>query len=191
MKRVSAVPRHGAELAPCGTMSAWRGTSTLLVAGMTLAACGRSASAPSAAVANFQGEFAGAYVINSCSETGVFFSGFCFGSGSNAGGTFPLEVSFSQSQAAVSGTVVLSRADGTPIRGPFQGTVQPSGHLTGSATLPSVPLTGTVLFARNIATWDTTIAGASLNGGFSLVYSSPTEAGTMTVSATLVQMTRR
>ena len=104
---------------------------------------------------------------------------------------FPLELSFVQNHTAISGTVILGRRGGTPISGPFQGTVQPSGHLTGAATLPPVPLTGTPLFTRNITAWDTTITGNTLGGVFTLIYSSPTETGTMTVNATLLQMTRR
>ena len=79
------------------------------VAVMTLFAAGghRSPSAPSPlSVPNFQGDFAGSYVINSCSETGVFLSGCCFGSSFNAGGVFQLELSLVQNQTAVSGTAV-------------------------------------------------------------------------------------
>lgn len=81
------------------------------------AACGRdSPAAPSPPpVPNFQGEFAGTYVIDSCVEAGAFFSGFCFGSGSTPGGPFALELSLTQNQTAVSGTVILSRSGGTPL----------------------------------------------------------------------------
>jgi len=155
-----------------------------------LAACGcGSPTAPaSSSLPNFQGQFAGSYVITSCNETGVFFSGFCVGSGSSIG-TFPLELSLVQNQTAISGTVILSRGGGSPIRGPFQGTVQSSGHLTGSATLEPLMLFGTI--NRDITAWDTTIVGNSLNGGFTLVHRSTTETGTMTVHASLLQMARR
>jgi hypothetical protein len=162
------------------------------VAAMTLfAACGRRApSAPSPpSVPNFQGNLAGSYVINSCSEAGVFLSGFCVGSRSNAGGVFQLELSLVQNQTAVSGTVVLSHGGGTPIRGPFQGTIEPSGHLIGSATLEPLRVGQTV--TRNITAWDTTITGDSLAGGFTLVYSVITETSTMTVNTTLLPTTRR
>ena len=153
-------------------------------------ACGGgSPSAPSPPFPDFQGQFTGSYIINSCTETGVFFSGFCVGSSSNAGGTFALELSFVQNQTAISGTVILSRGGGSPIRGPFQGTIQPSGHLTGGATLEPLMLFGTI--NRDITAWDTTITGNSLNGSFTLVHSSTTETGTMTVNASLLQMTRR
>jgi hypothetical protein len=156
-----------------------------------LGACGRgSPSTPSPpSQPDFQGQFAGSYVINSCSETGVFFSGFCAGTSSTAGGTFGLELSFVQNQTAISGTVILSRGGGSPIRGPFQGTIQPSGHMTGSATLEPLMLLGTI--NRDITAWDTTIAGNSLNGGFTYVHRSSTATGSMTVNATLLQMTRR
>ena len=142
-------------------------------------------------IPNFQGEFAGSYVITSCTEAGVFFSGFCFGSFSIAGGTFALEVSFIQDQMAVSGTVRLSRGGGTPISGPFQGAIQPSGHLAGTVELPSVPFTGTPLYTRTITRWDTTITGTTLSGSFTIVYGSPTEPSTMTVEANLVEMVRQ
>ena len=158
-----------------------------------LAACGcRSPSAPSPpSVPNFQGEFAGSYAINSCNETGVFFSGFCSGSSSNAG-TFPLQLSLVQNQTSISGTMILSQGGGSPIRGPFQGTIQPSGHLTGGATLEPLRFGGAIgTINRDVTAWDTTITGNSLNGGFTLVYRSTTETGTMTVNASLLQMTRR
>ena len=119
----------------------------------------------------------------------MFFSGFCAGSSSNAGGTFPLELSLVQNQTAISGTVILSRGGGSPIRGPLQGTIQPSGHLSGSATLEPLMLFGTI--NRDITAWDTTITGNSRSGGFTLVHKSTTETGAMTVNATLLQMTRR
>ena len=151
--------------------------------------CG-SPSAPSpSSQPDFQGQFAGSYVINSCNETGVFFSGFCAGTSSTAGGTFALELSFVQNRTAISGTVILSRGGGSPIRGPFQGTVQPSGHLTGSATLEPLMLFG--MINRDITAWDTTITGNSLNGVFTVVHRSNTETGTMTVSASLLQVIRR
>jgi hypothetical protein len=165
--------------------------SCLAVVVILLGACGcGSPSAPSSSSpSDFQGQFSGSYVINSCNETGVFFSGFCVGSSSTAGGTFPLELSFVQNQTAISGTVILSRGGGSPIRGPFQGTIQPSGHLTGSATLEPLMLFGTI--TRDITAWDTTITGNNLNGGFALVHRSTTETGTMTVNASLLQMIRR
>ncbi len=164
--------------------------SCLSVVMILWAACGcGSPSAPSrSSLPDFQGQFTGSYVVNSCTETGVFFSGFCVGSSSNAG-TFPLELSLVQNQTAISGTVILSRGGGSPIRGPFQGTIQPSGHLTGGATLEPLMLFGTI--NRDITAWDTTITGNSLNGGFTLVHRSTTETGTMTVNASLLQMTRR
>jgi len=165
--------------------------SCLAVVMSLLAACGRgSLSAPSPSSSpDFQGPFTGSYVINSCNETGVFFSGSCAGFGWSAGGTFPLELSLVQNQTAISGTVIVSRAGGSPIRGPFQGTIQPSGRLTGSATLEPLILFGTI--NRDITAWDTTIAGNSLSGSFVVVHRSTTETGAMTVNATLLQMTRR
>jgi hypothetical protein len=172
-------------------MSIGRLLSCLAVVMILLAVCGcGSPSAPSpSSLPDFQGQFAGSYVINNCNETGAFFSGFCIGSSSNAGGTYPLELSLVQNQTAISGTVILSRGGGSPIRGPFQGTIQPSGHLTGSATLEPLILFGTI--NRDITAWDTTISGNSLNGDFTLVHRSTTETGTMTVNASLLQMTRR
>lgn len=152
------------------------------------AACGgRSPSAPSPPLPDFQGQFTGGYVISSCTETGVFFSGFCVGSGWNAGSNFPLELSLVQNQTVVTGTITLSRGGGSPLRGAFQGLIQSSGHLTGTAALPL--LLGTI--NRDITAWDSTIAGNSLDGGFILVHSASTETGTMTVSASLLQVTRR
>jgi len=159
------------------------------VAVLSAACGGRSPSAPSPPPpSDFQGQFSGSYVINSCTEIGVFFSGLCAGSSSNAGSTFALELSLVQNQTVVTGTITLSRGGGSPLSGTFQGLIQASGHLTGTAVLPLM-LLGTI--NRDLRAWDSTIAGNSLNGGFSLVYSSSTETGTMTVSASLLQMTRR
>ena len=85
--------------------------------------------------------------------------------------------------------MILSQGGGTPIGGPFQGTVQSTGHLTGSATLDPLILFGSI--NRDITAWDTTITGNTLNGGFTLVYRSTTQTGTMTVNASLLQTTRR
>jgi len=158
------------------------------VAAVAVSACGgRSPSAPS--LPDFQGQFAGSYVITSCTEIGVFFSGFCVGSGWNAGSTFPLELSLVQNQTVVTGTITLSRGGGSPLRGAFQGLIQSSGHLTATAALPPLQLLGTI--SRDITAWDTAIAGNGLNGGFTLVHSSSTQTGTMTVSASLLQVTRQ
>ena len=155
-----------------------------------LAPCGcSSTSGPSPpSLPNFQGQFAGSYLINSCDKSG-YFSGFCRGSSSHAGGTFPLELSLVQNQTATNGTMILSQGGGTPIGGPFQGTVQSTGHLTGSATLDPLILFGSI--NRDITAWDTTITGNTLNGGFTLVYRSTTQTGTMRVNASLLQTTRR
>jgi hypothetical protein len=160
------------------------------VAVLSAACSGRSPSAPSSPPpSDVQGQFTGSYVITSCVETGVFFSGLCVGSSSNAGSTFALELSLVQNQTVVTGTITLSRGGGSPLSGTFQGLIQSSGHLTGTASLPPLLLLGTI--NRDLRAWDSTIAGNSLNGGFTLVHSSSTETGTMTVSASLVQVTRR
>lgn len=151
---------------------------------------GRSSSAPSSSsAADFQGQFGGSYLITSCVETGVFFSGLCGGTGSTAGSSFALTLSIVQNQSVVTGTITLSRSGGTPLTGTFQGAIQSSGHLTAAAPLPPLLLLGTI--NRDVRAWDSTIAGNDLNGTFTMVHSSNTETGAMTVSATLVQMIRR
>jgi hypothetical protein len=162
----------------------------IAIVSMLATACsGRSPSTasppPSTGV---QGQFTGGYLITSCVETGVFFSGLCGGTGSTVGSSFALALSLTQNQAAVTGTITLGRSNGTPLTGTFQGAIQPSGHLTGAAPLPPLLLLGTI--NRDVRAWDSTIAGNSLNGSFTLVHSSNTEAGAMTVSASLVQVTR-
>lgn len=149
---------------------------------------GRAPNAPS--LPDSQGQFAGSYVITSCTESGVFFSGFCAGSGWNSGLAFPLELSLVQNQTVVTGTVSLSRGGSSPLRGAFQGLIQPSGHLTATAALPPFQLFGTI--SRDITVWDSTIAGNRLSGAFTLVHRSSTEIGaTMTVNASLLQVTRQ
>jgi hypothetical protein len=151
---------------------------------------GRSSSAPSSSSsADFQGQFSGNYLITSCVETGVFFSGLCGGTGSTVGSSFALALSLVQNQSVVTGTITLSRSGGTPLSGTFQGAIQSSGHLTAAAPLPPLLLLGTI--NRDVRAWDSTIAGNDLNGTFTMVHSSNTETGAMTVSATLVQVTRR
>jgi|SRR6185295_1525986 len=149
---------------------------------------GRAPNAPS--LPDSQGQFAGSYVITSCTEVGVFFSGFCAGTGWNPGSAFPLELSLVQNQTVVTGTISLSRGPSSPLRGAFQGLIQPSGHLTGTAALPSFQLFGTI--SRDITAWDSTVAGNSLSGGFTVVHRSSTEIGaTMTVNASLLQVARQ
>ena len=164
-------------------------TATALLV-LLFAACGcGSSTAPSpAGPPDFHGQFTGSYIINRCTEAGVFFNGFCVGL-SFVGGTFPLQLSLVQNQASVSGTIVLSRAGGTPISGSFEGSIDTSGHLMGRATLQPLTLLGTI--TREITAWDTTIATGTLNGGFTLVHRSAAEPGSMTVTATLAQMTRQ
>jgi hypothetical protein len=159
-----------------------------LVIALTQACAGGSPSEPAPAIPDFHGQFTGTYIINSCSEIGAFFSGFCAGSGWNVG-TFPFELSLVQSQTAVTGTITLSRGGGSPLSGAFQGVVQPTGHLTATAALPPLQLFGAV--SRDIIAWDTTISGSALNGAFTLVHRSSTESATMTVSASLLQAARR
>jgi hypothetical protein len=163
----------------------------LAAVALLAATCGgRSSSAPSSSSsADFQGQFNGNYLITSCVETGVFFSGLCGGTGSTVGSSFALAVSLVQNQSVISGTITLSRSGGTPLTGTFQGAIQSSGHLTAAAPLPPLLLLGTI--NRDVRAWDSTIAGNDLNGTFTMVHSSNTETGAMTVSATLVQMTRR
>lgn len=128
-------------------------------------------------------------MITGCIEIGVFFSGFCAGSGWNSGSMLPLELSLVQNQTVVTGTITLGRGSSSPLRGAFQGLVQSSGHLTGTAALPPLQLLGTI--SRDITAWDTAIAGNGLNGGFTLVHRSSVETETMTVSASLLEVTRR
>lgn len=168
-----------------------RAVACIAIVALLAAACsGRSPSAASPPPsADLQGQFTGSYLITSCVETGVFFSGLCGGTGSTVGSSFALVLSVTQNQTAVTGTITLSRSNGTPLTGTFQGAVQPSGHLTGAAPLPPLLLLGTI--NRDVRAWDSTISGNSLNGSFTLVHSSNTETGAMTVSASLVQVTRR
>jgi hypothetical protein len=166
-----------------------RSSLGVVIALLGVCGCGSPGAPSPLSQPDFQGQFAGSYVINSCNETGVFFNGYCVGNSSTAGGTFPLDLSFVQNQTVITGTVILSRGGGSPIRGPFQGTIQPSGHLTGSATLEPLMLFGVI--NRDITAWDTIITGNSLNGGFTFVHRSSTETGAMMVNASLVQMTRK
>ena len=163
------------------------------IAGVALLAAACSGRSPGAASPppspDVQGQFTGSYLITSCVEAGVFFSGLCGGTGSTVGASFPLSLSLTQNQTAVTGTLTLSRSNGTPLTGTFQGAIQSSGHLTGAAPLPPLLLLGTI--NRDVRAWDSTIAGNTLNGTFAFVHSSNTETGAMTVSATLVQVTRR
>jgi hypothetical protein len=163
----------------------------LTAVALLAAACsGRSPSAASPpGPADVQGQFSGSYLITSCVETGVFFSGLCSGTGSTVGSSFALALSLDQNQTVVMGTITLSRSGGTPLTGTFLGAIQSSGHLTGVAPLPPLLLLGTI--NRNVRAWDSTIAGNDLNGSFTVVHNSNTETGAMTVSATLVQVTRR
>lgn len=159
---------------------------------------GTSPSGPSPPPSpNFQGQFTGTFVINGCTETGVFFSGLCGGSRFNVGATFSIELSLLQNQTTVTGTVILVLDSGAPplglptrVTGTFQGLIQSSGHLTATAAMSGFVLLGST-WSRNITTWDTTIAGNNLDGSFTLVYSTTAATGNMTVSATLLRVTRQ
>lgn len=166
------------------------GVAVTAVAVLAAACSGRSPTAASPPPSSdVQGQFAGSYLITSCVETGVFFSGLCGGTGSTVGSSFALALSLVQNQTIVTGTITLSRSGGTPLTGTFQGAIQSSGHLTGAAPLPPLLLMGTI--NRDVRAWDSTISGNSLSGTFTFVHSSNTETGAMTVSASLLQVTRR
>jgi hypothetical protein len=175
------------------------GVSVLLLAAM---ACGGANSTPTSPTPtpNFQGQFTGSYVTTGCTETGVFFSGFCNGYGlALVGVTYPLSLSLVQNQTIVTGTLQAPAAcsaclpGGVPlgsVSGTFQGLVQPSGHLAATAAMsPFVQFGNTI--RRNITAWDTTIAENSLDGSFTLVLDTTAATGTVAVSASLLQVTRQ
>ncbi len=189
-------------------------------------ACGKSSSPgdpsppPSAPLPNFQGQYSGTYVTSGCIETSL--GGFCAGLGFGVSRTLSLALSLAQNQNVVSGTARLGVTDqisstlgSLTMGGPFQGLIQSSGHLTGSATVntvstpfcvfapvdPGLPGGGGYAICGITATasaWDTTIAGNTLDGSFMLVFSGGmsnatigTATGTATVSASLLQVTRQ
>ena len=168
---------------------------------------------------NFQGQHSGSYVTSGCTETSI--RGFCAGLGMSVSGTFSLALSLQQSQTVVIGNVALGVTSSiaatlgtSTMRGPFQGLIQSSDHLTGSTTAlsqgnpfcvfapvdPGLPGGGGYAICGITATvsaWDTTIAGNTLDGSFRLVFSGfsgsagNSTTGTATVSASLLQVTRQ
>ena len=165
---------------------------------------------------NFQGQYSGSYVTSGCTETSI--GGFCAGLGMSVSRTLSLELSLQQSQTVVIGNLALGATSNiaatlgtSTMRGPFQGLIQSSDHLTGSSTAlsqgnpfcvlapvdPGLPGGGGYAICGITATvsaWDTTIAGNTLDGSFRLVFSGGAAnaiTGTATVSASLLQVTRR
>jgi hypothetical protein len=160
----------------------------------------------------FQGQYAGTYVTSGCTETSP--GGLCTGLGFNVSRTLSLTLTLDQHQRDVTGTIglgvtsLMSRLLGSlTMSGAFQGLIQSSGHLTGSATMntsggfcltapadPGLPGGGGYAICVNntASAWDTTVAGNALDGSFTLVFSaSRPAAGTATVSATLLGVTRQ
>lgn len=164
---------------------------------------------------NFQGQYSGSYVTSGCTETSI--GGFCAGLGMSVR-TFSLALSLQQSQTVVIGNLALGVTSNiaatlgtSTMRGPFQGRIQSSDHLTGSSTAlsqgspfcvfapvdPGLPGGGGYAICAITATvsaWDTTIAGNALDGSFRLVFSGSAGSaatGTATVSASLLQVTRQ
>jgi hypothetical protein len=160
---------------------------------------------------NFQGQYTGSYVTSGCAETVLI--GLCQALGFGPSGTLSLTLSLVQNQTAVTGTItvgapsrILPSLGSSTMGGTFQGLIQSSGHLTGSAAMnaqfcvtapvdPQLPGGGGYQLCPNSITasaWDTNISGNSLTGTFTLVFgaTSPT-AATATVSTSLSQVTRQ
>ncbi|HEY3043614.1 MAG TPA: hypothetical protein VGJ39_06300 [Vicinamibacterales bacterium] len=132
--------------------------------------------------ANFQGQYSGTYRVNSCAAEGIFV-GFCEGSGSTAETTFPITLSLTQNQSAVTGSVMLGE-----IAGMFQGTASGS-TLSGTAAMADISDQGLTL-NTSITTWNTTLSGSGLSGGFNVVFRVTGSTGSATWTATIVQLTR-
>jgi hypothetical protein len=143
--------------------------------------------------------------------------------GFNVSRTLLLAVTLVQDQALATGTVTLGVTSsiasslGSPtMRGPFQGLIQSSGHLTGSAEVntlntpfcvfapvdPGLPGGGGYAICgitAKASAWDATVAGNTLDGSFTLALSGGFSGGgamngtvgTASVSATLLGVTRQ
>ena len=157
---------------------------TILVAACT--GCSDSSpTAPPATAAtfsDFSGQYSGTYRVKECVTDGAF-SGFCEAAGLTSGTTLPIALSLSQSQSAVTGSIMLGQIAGT-----FQGTVSGS-TLNGTAVMTDLSNDG-VTASVSVTAWNTTISGSALSGGFTIVFRLTGTTGSATLTTTIVQLTR-
>ena len=139
-----------------------------------------SPTAATGSVSDFQGQYSGTYRVNDCVADGIFV-GFCEGSGLVAGATPPISLTLTQNQSAVSGTVLLGSVSGT-----FLGTASGS-TLSGTAVMADVT-DQDVTVSATIPTWNTTLSGSALSGGFTVVFRVKNQTGTATMTTTIVQL---
>ena len=157
------------------------------LAAFVIAICaGCSNSSPTAPAteppADFQGQYSGTYRVTKCIDEGIFV-GFCDGAGFTAGETLPIALLLTQNQNAASGSVMLGSVSGT-----FLGTVTGT-TLSGTAVMNDVSTEGITL-STAITSWNTTIAGSALTGGFTVVFRTPATTGSATLTNTIARLTR-
>lgn len=152
-----------------------------LAAACLLVSCGSSdsPSAPTAAAVTFTGNYAGTYIVSSCSEGQL--TGLC--SGFPIGTTFPVHLTLGQTGSAVSGTIMLGSLNGT-----FQGVANGSG-LAGTASMGNIVALG-VTTIPNVTAWSSTLNGNAMTGNFTITLAVSGFAGATTINASLSQLSR-
>jgi hypothetical protein len=148
----------------------------ILVAMMTVAACGGSGSptAPSNTV-DFQGVWQGTWQRTACSETGAA-QGLACNATPPAGG---LRITLTQSGTEVHGTVEVASFF-----------VPASGNVSGGGTLSLTGQARLQIETGTLSNWSTTRSGNTMNGSFTLTIVPDPPVGTEILQLTLQNVTK-
>jgi hypothetical protein len=117
---------------------------------------------------NYQGGWAGDYVVRRCTESGAFVgSEFCDReNGFQAGDVLPVDFDLQQQDQAVNGTMALGQIEGT-----FSGSIDGNGRLNGTGSLTFTSDDGSLAFALDPISVDA--QGDRLTGRFTVTVTSP------------------
>ena len=146
---------------------------SVLAAAILSAACGgsKSPTTPTEVIANYAGNWSGAYSVTGCTQTGgVAAANVC----SALGNTPPYSMSLTQSSHNVSGTFTLGSI-AFPATG---GTVGTDGSLQLNATAINSGVT-------IVVSWNLRMASSQMSGTISQQWASSTLSGGATVTGTI------
>ena len=117
---------------------------------------------------DYQGVWAGDYVLRRCAESGAFVgSEFCDReNGFQAGDVLPIEFDLRQQDQAVNGSMALGQIEGT-----VTGSIDGNGRLTGTGSLTFTADEGTLAFALDPISVD--LQGDRMTGRFTVTVTSP------------------
>jgi hypothetical protein len=117
---------------------------------------------------DYQGVWAGDYVVRRCTESGAFVgSEFCDReNGFQAGDVLPIEFDLRQQDQVVNGSMALGQIEGT-----FSGSIDGNGRLTGTGSLTFTSDDGVLAFSLDPISVD--VQGDRLTGRFTVTVTSP------------------